>query len=285
MQILTPDAASQLPPKSHLQLGSSALLEVDPTPSPDATTSSPSHHRSAKSRGASPHSKPPPRSNIPDTPDLPRTLEAPQSAKASRSPDSQQFPRPLATPRPPDPLQASWPATPELPSPLKAAQSAKAPKPPARQQTPNPSTTPQPPDPFQTNGPATPEVSSPLKAAQPAKAPKSLDPQPNPKPSRPPNPPNLLKERLCTLLAETAAPGGAFTGALTAFRSFRLTPRYGMVWGRKFESLTWSNAVLPNWPLCATEVLSGRCSEKGCEYQHAREYVLKEEGLLAQLRG
>ncbi|GAQ82761.1 hypothetical protein KFL_001230090 [Klebsormidium nitens] len=132
--------------------------------------------------------------------------------------------------------------------------------------------------------PSMPDTPSSSKAPQSAEA-LNLDPRQNLKPLDAPKPPNPLQERLATLLAETAPPGGAFTGALTAFRSFRLTPQYGTVWGRKLESLTWSNAVLPNWPLCATEVLSGRCSEKGCEYQHARDYVLKEKGLLAQLRG
>lgn len=99
-----------------------------------------------------------------------------------------------------------------------------------------------------------------------------------------PTPPDHLESRLAELRASTSPPSGPFRGALGSFCSFRLTPQYTEVWGHGFGSVTWSNQVSPNWPLCAVEVVSGTCTSGDCKYQHARDYVLGEEAVLAQLQ-
>jgi hypothetical protein len=99
-----------------------------------------------------------------------------------------------------------------------------------------------------------------------------------------PNPPDLLESRLAELRASTPPPSGPFRGALGGFRSFRLTPQYTEVWDHGFGSITWSNQVSPNWPLCAADVVSGTCASGDCKYQHARDYVLGEEAVLLQLQ-
>ncbi|KAF3939722.1 hypothetical protein ABW19_dt0207716 [Dactylella cylindrospora] len=65
-----------------------------------------------------------------------------------------------------------------------------------------------------------------------------------------------------------------YRSALTAFKSFRYHPNYSNIVSQGFKSLTYSNRIDPELPVCDFETRGGTCNDPQCKWQHFRQMVL-----------
>ncbi|KAG0359220.1 Zinc finger C3H1 domain-containing protein [Gamsiella multidivaricata] len=74
-----------------------------------------------------------------------------------------------------------------------------------------------------------------------------------------------------------------YESPLTMFRSFRFSPRFqGTVRGG-YRSLTYSNKIDPNKPMCIYELSGGACNDDSCGSQHVRDYTMTDEELVTDM--
>lgn len=72
-----------------------------------------------------------------------------------------------------------------------------------------------------------------------------------------------------------------YQSPLLAFKSYRFHPDFRQTVDDGFRSLTYSNAIDPNRPLCPTELDGAECHDVDCQEQHFRSISLS--GMSAQL--
>jgi hypothetical protein len=76
---------------------------------------------------------------------------------------------------------------------------------------------------------------------------------------------------------------GKYESPLSMFRSYRLSPQFGLAWHYSVESKTWSHGIDIWKPLCKFEH-RGKCNNDACLGQHVADYTLGHTGLLSQLQ-
>ncbi|CAK9274570.1 unnamed protein product [Sphagnum jensenii] len=74
---------------------------------------------------------------------------------------------------------------------------------------------------------------------------------------------------------------GKYESPLSMFRSYRLSPQFGLAWHYSVESKTWSHGIDIWKPLCKFEH-RGKCNNDACLGQHVADYTLGHTGLLSQ---
>lgn len=67
------------------------------------------------------------------------------------------------------------------------------------------------------------------------------------------------------------------------FRAARLHPAFAQICRGGHGSATFSHRLDPFTPLCPNELFSDQCTERGCEFQHMRQYVLSRDAVLLDL--
>lgn len=65
-----------------------------------------------------------------------------------------------------------------------------------------------------------------------------------------------------------------YQSPLSYFRAYRYHPHYLDNIKGGFRSLTYSNNINPNSPLCAFEIYGGVCNDRDCQFQHLRDLSL-----------
>lgn len=65
-----------------------------------------------------------------------------------------------------------------------------------------------------------------------------------------------------------------YQSPLSNFRAYRYHPQYTDNIKGGFRSLTYSNNINPNSPLCAFEIYGGVCNDRDCQFQHLRDLSL-----------
>ncbi|KAF3902143.1 hypothetical protein ABW21_db0205039 [Orbilia brochopaga] len=76
---------------------------------------------------------------------------------------------------------------------------------------------------------------------------------------------------------------GPYQSALASFKSFRYHPSYSSYVSQGFKSLTYSNHIDSELPICDFETRGGTCNDPQCRWQHFRQMVLPESQILSEL--
>ncbi|EPS37805.1 hypothetical protein H072_8480 [Dactylellina haptotyla CBS 200.50] len=74
-----------------------------------------------------------------------------------------------------------------------------------------------------------------------------------------------------------------YQSALSGFKSFRYHPGYTNLVSQGFKSLTYSNHIDSELPVCDFETRGGTCNDPQCRWQHFRQMVLPEDQILLEL--
>ncbi|KAK5170568.1 Zinc finger C3H1 domain-containing protein [Saxophila tyrrhenica] len=74
-----------------------------------------------------------------------------------------------------------------------------------------------------------------------------------------------------------------YESPLRMFKDFRWHPNYSDVVPGGFQSLTYSNKINPDTPLCPYEATGGQCNDQGCKNQHFKDMGLPDGDLLSTM--
>ncbi|KAK5675728.1 hypothetical protein LTR17_027759 [Elasticomyces elasticus] len=74
-----------------------------------------------------------------------------------------------------------------------------------------------------------------------------------------------------------------YESVLTKFHDFRYHPEYSHVASEGYNSVTFSNKIDPDKPLCLYEAAGGQCNDSECENQHFRTMGLNDNEFLKAL--
>ncbi|KAF3103391.1 hypothetical protein TWF569_011114 [Orbilia oligospora] len=74
-----------------------------------------------------------------------------------------------------------------------------------------------------------------------------------------------------------------YQSQLSGFRSFRYHPSYNQLVSQGYKSLTYSNHIDSELPVCDFETRGGTCNDPQCRWQHFRQMALPESNILLEL--